>query len=143
MEIPDTATLLRELNRAAQHARWRARSTRDVTVARPAIFVFSQPLQITRPRITFGQTITTGCRARCQGLDPRGASRRYRCTAAIGFSFLSTDTDRPIKSSNPVCCKLFVMERSESNFLFRAYVFANASAAIIGRRLGNLAMGSV
>ena len=49
-------------------------------------------------------------------------------------------------SSNPVCCKLFVMERSESNFLFRAYVFANASAAseaIIGRRLGNLAMGSV
>ena len=37
------------------------------------------------------------------------------------------------------------MERSESNFLFRAYVFANASAeskAIIGRRLGNLAMGS-
>ena len=31
-------------------------------------------------------------------------------------------------SSNPVCCKLFVMERSESNFLFRAYVFANASA---------------
>ena len=44
-----------------------------------------------------------------------------------------------------VCCKS-VMERSESNFLFRAYVFANASAAseaIIGRRLGNLAMGSV
>jgi hypothetical protein len=38
------------------------------------------------------------------------------------------------------------MERSESNFLFRAYLFANASAAseaIIGRRLGNLAMGSV
>ena len=38
------------------------------------------------------------------------------------------------------------MERSESNFLFQAYVFANASAAseaIIGRRLGNLAMGSV
>src|SRR6516165_9192386 len=31
------------------------------------------------------------------------------------------------------------MERSEGNFLFRAYVFANASAAseaIIGRRLG-------
>lgn len=49
-------------------------------------------------------------------------------------------------SSNPVCCKLFVMERSESNFLFRTYVFANASAAseaIIGGRLGNLAMGSV
>ena len=49
-------------------------------------------------------------------------------------------------TSNPVCCKPFVMERSESNFLFRAYVFANASAAseaIIGRRLGNLAMGSV
>jgi hypothetical protein len=45
-----------------------------------------------------------------------------------------------------VCCKLFVMERSESNFLFRAYVFVNASAAseaIIVRRLGNLAMGSV
>src|SRR5262249_41905679 len=45
-----------------------------------------------------------------------------------------------------VCGKLFVMERSESNFLFRAYVFANASAAseaIIVRRLGNLAMGSV
>jgi hypothetical protein len=49
-------------------------------------------------------------------------------------------------TSNPVCCKPFVMERSESNFLFRAYVFANASAAseaIIGCRLGNLAMGSV
>ncbi len=45
-----------------------------------------------------------------------------------------------------LCCKPFVMERSQSNFLFRAYVFANASAAseaIIGRRLGNLAMGSV
>lgn len=43
-------------------------------------------------------------------------------------------------------CKPFVMERSESNFLFRAYVFTNASAeskAIIGRRLGKLAMGSV
>jgi hypothetical protein len=49
-------------------------------------------------------------------------------------------------TSNPVCCKPFVMERSESNFLFPAYIFANASAAseaIIGRRLGNLAMGSV
>ena len=49
--------------------------------------------------------------------------------------------------SNPVCCKPFVMERSEGDFLFRAYVFANASAelkAIIGGRFGkNLAMGSV
>jgi hypothetical protein len=37
------------------------------------------------------------------------------------------------------------MERSESNSLSPVYVFANASAAseaIIGRRLGNLAMGS-
>jgi hypothetical protein len=52
----------------------------------------------------------------------------------------------PRAKGNPVCCKPFVMERSESNFLFRAYVFANASAAseaIIGRRLGNLVMGSV
>ena len=31
--------------------------------------------------------------------------------------------------SDPVCCKPFVMERIESNFLFRAYVLANASAA--------------
>jgi hypothetical protein len=48
-------------------------------------------------------------------------------------------------TSNPVGGKPFVMERSESNFLFRAYVFANASAAseaIIGRRLGNLATES-
>jgi hypothetical protein len=37
------------------------------------------------------------------------------------------------------------MERSESNFFFREYVFGNAlaaSEAITSRRLGNLAMGS-
>jgi hypothetical protein len=44
-------------------------------------------------------------------------------------------------TSNPVCCKPFVMEQSESNRLVRAYDFANASAAseaIVGRR--NFAM---
>jgi hypothetical protein len=52
----------------------------------------------------------------------------------------------PRAKGNPVCCKPFVMERSESNFLFRAYVFANAlaeSKAIIDHRLGHLAMGSI
>ena len=66
--------------------------------------------------------------------------------AAVGGGSKCTEARYVQATSNPVCCKPFVMERSESNFLFRAYVFANASAAseaIIGRRLGNLAMGSV
>ena len=74
-------------------------------------------------------------------MTPRGADR-----CALSGGSKCTEARYVQATSNPVCCKPFVMERSESNFLFRTYVFANASAAseaIIGGRLGNLAMGSV
>ena len=95
-------------------------------------------------------------RSRYRVFDHRGGRRGLRLdpdfigeakrTAARSAADLSAEARYVQATGNPVCCKPFVMERSESNFLFRAYVFTNAwaaSEAIIGRRLGNLAMGSV
>jgi hypothetical protein len=96
-------------------------------------------------------------RSRYRVFDHRGSRRGFRLDPDIIGEAKPTAVRSAADLSAPkrgmcrrpairVCCKPFVMERSEGNFLFRAYVFANASAeskVIIGRRLGNLAMGSV
>src|SRR5262245_8095618 len=75
--------------------------------------------------------------------DHRGGWRGLRLDADIIGEAKPTAARSAADLSAPkraVCCKSFVMERSDSNFLFRAYVFANASA---GRRpLSAVALGT-